>query len=234
MSKRRAASKTRAGARRPRSVWILAAALVVGCGGGPAEIPDPRPIVIYTGARMRAEKPELREINEWVTRAQTTIVEDPTFLVESRLTTTEVYPWEGMTLEGDTVRIQVPATAPDSRLVHQIYGFLYLMDRMDRQAEWLPEAPDAEGFELERAIMARTAQTWLLGRTTFDTAPYGPLDEIMWAWRDGYLDAFIFTARPDRFTDARRAWARENPGAAERYRSWFLETFNREPPGMRG
>jgi hypothetical protein len=214
-------------------VAVLLTLLAVGCGGGPPDIPDPRPIVIYSGARIRAEKDRLREISEWVTRQQTNIVEDPSFLVESRVATEPVYPWEGMSIEGDTVRVYVDPRAPDARLVHQIYGHLHLMVEMDRQEEWLPEAPDATGFELERAIVERAAEAWLLGRTVYDTAPYGPLDEIMWANEDGYLDAFIFTARPDEFTEERVQWARENPGAAERYRSWFLETFNREPPGMR-
>jgi hypothetical protein len=44
---------------------------------------------------------------------------------------------------------------------------------------------------------------------------------------------FIFTARPDAFAAARAAWVRENPGAMERSRQWFLDTFSREPPGLR-
>lgn len=229
-STNRASRSSRRGYRR---AWLLAALVAVGCGGGAPEIPDPRPIVIYSGARIRVEAEEMREINEWVTREQTNITEDPTFLVETRVAPDEVYPWEGMEIEGDTVRIYVYPGAPDTRLPHEIYGHLHLMVEMDRQEEWLPEAPDATGFDLERAILARVAESWLLGRTTFDTAPYGPLDELMWAWRDGWLDAFIFTARPDEFGQARLQWARENPDAAEDFRAWFLETFNREPPGAR-
>lgn len=233
MTKRFAAPTSPAKPRAPGRVWILTALLAVGCGGGPPDIPDPRPIVIYSGARIRAETDRLREINDWVTREQTNITEDPSFLVETRVATEEVYPWENMAIEGDTVRVYVDPRAPDTRLVHEIYGHLHLMVEMGRQEEWLPEAPAATGYELERAILKRCAEAWLLGRTTFDTAPYGPLDELMWANEDGYLDAFIFTARPDEFTDARIEWARDNPAASERYRSWFLETFNREPPGMR-
>lgn len=233
MTKRPAApANPRSGPVRGRA-WVLSVLLLAACGGGPPDIPDPRPIVIYSGARIRVEPERMREINDWVTREQTNITEDPSFLVETRVATEQVYPWENMTIEGDTVRVYVDPRAPDTRLVHEIYGHLHLMVEMGRQEEWLPEAPDATGFALERAILARAAEAWLLGRTTFDTAPYGPLDELMWANEDGYLDAFVFTARPDQFTDARIAWARENPGASERYRSWFLETFNREPPGMR-
>ena len=67
----------------------------------------------------------------------------------------------------------------------------------------------------------------------FATAPFGPLDELMYATEEGFLDAFVFTARPEEFAEARAAWAREKPEEAEGYRSWFLETFNREPPGLR-
>jgi hypothetical protein len=49
----------------------------------------------------------------------------------------------------------------------------------------------------------------------------------------GFLDAFIFTARPDDFAASRAEWARANPGEADRYREWFVDTFNREPPGIR-
>jgi hypothetical protein len=59
------------------------------------------------------------------------------------------------------------------------------------------------------------------------------LDELAYAREAGFLEAFIFTARPDEFAAARAEWARANPGAVERYREWFLDTFNREPPGLR-
>jgi hypothetical protein len=233
MTKRRPRSKLRIPTGLRHRGWALAAVLLAGCGGGPPDIPDPRPIVIHSGARLRTEKPRMREINAWVTREQTNITEDPSFLVETRVATEDVYPWDGLTIQGDTVRVYVNPEYPDARLVFEIYGHLHLMAATGKQAEWLPEAPDATGYELERAIVKRVAEAWLLGRTVFDTTPYGPLDEIMWANEDGYLDALIFTARPDDFGEARAEWARNNPNASERYRSWFQQTFNREPPGMR-
>jgi hypothetical protein len=104
---------------------------------------------------------------------------------------------------------------------------------MGRQDEWLPEAPDVTGFELERAILARAADAWILGRAVYNTVPYGPLDELAYAKEEGFLDAFIFTARPNDFATARTEWARANPERMDQYRDWFLETFNREPPGLR-
>ncbi len=138
-----------------------------------------------------------------------------------------------MEIVGDTVHLKIERGAADATLVYQIYGHLYLMVKMGRQEEWLPEAPTATGYELERAILARVSDAWLLGRAVFDVAPYPPLDEIMFANEFGYLDAMIFTARPDEFGDARQAWVQENPDGIERYRAWFVATFDREPPGLR-
>lgn len=214
---------------------MLAAAglLTTACASMAPDIPEPRTIIIHSGARIRADHDRMREINEWVTRQQDNIVQDPSFLVETQLATDPVYPWENIEIEGDTVRLPVDPRAPDSRLVQEIYGHLHLMVAMGRQAEWLPEAPNATGYQLERAILSRTADAWLLGRTVFDTAPYGPLDELTYAKEAGFLDAFVFTARPGEFAGDRAAWARENPQEADSYRNWFLETFNREPPGLR-
>lgn len=221
---------------RSRAALGLLAALTIGlggCGAANPQIPPPRPIVIHSGVRINADQEHMQEVNDWVTRAQRTIVEDPSFWVITEPRTEETYLWEGMRVSNDSVRVQVDVGAPDTRLVHEIYGFLHLMATMDRQEEWLAEAPDATGFDLERAILERSAESWILGRTVFDTAPYGPLDELAYAYDAGFLDAFIFTARPDEFADARAEWARANPERSDEYREWFLDTFNREPPGLR-
>lgn len=200
-----------------------------------ASIPPPRPVVIYSGARLNVDRERMQEVNTWVTNEDRNIREDPSFLVaEVDLSAqAEPYPWEGMRIQGDTVWVPVPPRYPDTRLVYYIYGHLHLMVRMGRQEEWLPEAPDAVGFDLERAILSRTADAWILGRTVFGTTPYGPLDELAYAKEEGYLDAFIFTARPNEFAVTRAEWARANPDEGDAYREWFLDTFSREPPGLR-
>ena len=196
-------------------------------------IPQPRPIVVYSGARLTVERERMMDVNRWVTNEDINIREDPSFWVHDIVTREEAYPWEGMRIQGDSVWVPLPQSHPDTRLVFHIYGHLHLMVHMGRQELWLPEAPDAVGYDLERAILSRTADAWLLGRAVFGTAPYGPLDELAYAKEEGFLDAFIFTARPDEFAATRTQWARENPGEGDRYRDWFLDTFSREPPGLR-
>jgi hypothetical protein len=176
----------------------------------------------------------MQAVNEWVLREQTNIEQDPGFWVITDMAVEEGYPWEGLRFAGsDTVRVRLDPRASDAELVYSIYGHLHLMARMGRQEEWLPEAPTATGYELERAILSRVSDAWLLGRTTFDTQPYAPLDELIYSKEYGYLDAFIFTARPNEFAEARAEWARAKPGEAETYRQWFVQTFSREPPGLR-
>ena len=217
----------------PRLAVLAILAAAGACTAAAATIPRPRTIIIHSGARVRVDHEEMKVVNEWVTREQDNITNDPSFWVVSNPVLAETFPWEGMVVSNDTVQLQVPLGAAEGNLVYQIYGHLHLMTAMGRQAEWLPEAPDAVGYELERAIMVRTADAWILGRTVFDTQPFGPLDELAYSKYAGYLDAFIFTARPGEFATSRGEWARANPGAAEEYRDWFLETFNQEPPGIR-
>jgi len=223
----------RAGRAFSRATVVALLAAAGSCASAATTIPPPRTIIIHSGARVRADYEEMKVVNEWVTREQDNISNDPSFWVVSNPVLQEVFPWEGMVVSNDTVSLQVSLGAGDGNLVYQIYGHLHLMSTMGRQAEWLPEAPDAVGFELERAIMVRTADAWILGRTVFDTQPFGPLDELAYSKYAGYLDAFIFTARPGEFAASRGVWARENPGAADEYREWFLDTFNQEPPGIR-
>jgi len=191
-------------------------------------------MIIHSGERLSVDRDRMQAVNDWVADEVDNIVQDPSFWVLSEPVPDEVYPWEGTRVhEGDSVTVPAPRGAADALRVFQIYGHLHLMVKMGRQEEWLPEAPDATGFELERAILERTADAWILGRTVFGMMPYGPLDELAYAKEAGFLDALIFTARPDEFGASRVAWARENPDGMEAYRDWFLNTFNREPPGLR-
>jgi len=207
--------------------------LVAACATAAPEIPRPRPIVVHSGARIRADHGRMTEVNEWVTREETNIREDPSFWVITTPILDEVFPWDGLHVSNDSVTVRLPLGGRDASLVYNIYAHLHLMVSMGRQEEWLPEAPDAVEYELERAILQRSADAWVLGRTVFDTQPFGPMDELAYASEGGFLDAFIFTARPDEFAASRAEWARGNPGEIERYRDWFVETFSREPPGLR-
>ena len=193
-------------------------------------------VALSTPVQAVAQRPSERRldlIDQWVRRELQNIAEDPSFFLMSETGPEAVYPWENLRVNGDTVTVQIPSGHPQTLNFYYIYGHLHLMVTMGRQEEWLPEAPAAVGFELERAILARLADAWIYARTRFAMRPYGPLDELTESQEAGFLDAFIFTTRPDEFAATRAEWARSHPGEMERYRDWFIETFDREPLELR-
>lgn len=203
--------------------------------GGTPELPDPRPIVVRSGARVFAETDRLEKINQWFVVQRENIELDPTFLIEVVNRPTPAYPWESLFIEGDTARIGLEvARSFEAQYPYMVYAHYHLMREMGRLEEFLPGAETLEGYALERMILERVADSWLLGRASYDAVAYDPLEELLYANEEGYLDAFILTARSEEFAEEHEAWLREDPEALDRYREWFLETFDREPPGLRG
>ena len=212
---------------------LIAGALAAGACAGAYSLPTPRTLVNHSGARIYADEARLADIDTWVREQQENIVVDPSFWIIERRSDMEMYPWDALTISGDTAVVLVNASAPESGSFMSFYGHFHLMDTMNRLDEVLPEAPGAEGYELERAILSRISDAWLYGRAVFDMPPYGPFDELLFSHENGYLDAFILTARPEEFEEGRAAWVQEDPEREEEYRRWFLQTFESEPPGLR-
>lgn len=204
---------------------------LVACGGQQS-VPSPRPLILHSGARLAPTQDRLNEIDQWIRPQLENIEEDPSFLIRTVARDTMVYPWEGLAIQGDTANVAMQRGVAEARVPYLIYAHLHLMDRMSGLEEWLPDAADAGEYERERAFLERTADAWLYGRSAWDAPPYEALDQLTYARENGQLDALIFTARPDRFAEARREWLAENPGGIEEYRRWFLDTFEREPPGL--
>ena len=217
--------------RRWSTALLITGAIASGACAAAYSLPTPRPLIVRSGARIQADQGRLAEIDIWVRAQQQTIVVDPSFWIIEDRSAEEVYPWDALTISSDTAVVLVYAGAPESGSFVSFYGHYHLMETMDRLDEVLPEAADAEGYQLERAILTRVSDAWLYGRAAFDIPPYGPLDELMFSRENGYLDAFLFTARPDEFEEERDTWLDQNPGRAEEFQRWFVETFEREPPG---
>jgi hypothetical protein len=208
-------------------------AAVTACSGGAPDLPEPRPIVIRSGARLYAEQARMDTTDTWV-RAQSENIEmDPTFMIESVPRDTPSYPWESLFIIADTAKIGVQMGFDLAQSVFQLYAHYHLMKEKGRIEEFLPGGGDLEGFALERAILARVADAWFLARAVYQSVPFEPLEEILYANENGYLDAMILTAREEEFEEERAAWLEEDPAGLDRYRAWFLETFSREPPGLR-
>ncbi len=213
---------------------VLLALILSACGARAPQLPESRTIIIRSGVRVFPDRERLEEIDAWFRSQMDNIDRDPSFLIEVVPRDTPAYPWESLHIEGDTAKIGVErGRAQDARTAYVLYAHFRLMKEMGRLDEFLPQAEYLEGYDLERAILSRVAEAWLLGRSVYDAAAYDPLEELLYSNEFGFMDAFILTAREDEFPEERRQWLEEDPEALERYRRWFVETFSEEPPGLR-
>ncbi len=212
---------------------VLLLPLLAACAG---ELPPPqtRPIILYSGERIRADAERMLEIERWMRPQLDDIEFNPSFLIRVMQEDVSRYPWDTLDVEGDTADIRIQVAAPDAETPYLIYAHYRLMQERGELEEWLPDAEGLEGFEAEREILRRVADVWLLGRAVFDTHPYGPLDELLWAHEFGYLDDFILATQGERFATAAEEYRSRNPGREAEFRSWFERTFEREEPGFVG
>lgn len=213
---------------RKLGVALLAVvAFAAACGSQGLDLPEPRPLVVQSGARLSADQTRLMEIYEWVDAETQNIELDPTFLIAATPAAIDAYPWETLEINADTASLQYRRTTPDLAAVYQIYAHLHLMREMGRIQEWMPEAVGADEWEFERQVVARVSDAWLLGRSSFGFVPERLMDELLYAKEAGQLDAMLLTLRGHEFPEAKEAWLAENPGADEEFKSWFQDTFDR-------
>lgn len=208
---------------------FLLTAAVTACSGQPA-LPDPRSIIVYSGERVQADPQHMAEIEAWLMPQLERIDLDPDFLIRLQQFDQPTYPWQTLELAGDTASLGLFSQAPDAETPYLIYGYLRLMNQWDSLSTVLPEAEGTSGYDAERAIVNRVADVWLLGRSVFDTQPFGPLDELVYAREFGFLDEFIFATHGERFQDTAEAYRSENPESRSSFVEWFRETFEADGP----
>ena len=216
-----------------RGALAAALTMVLAACAASSALPTSRGLITLSGARIPPDPARMDSIDIWVRPELQNIEEDPTFLIVTGFSEVPVLPWEDFVIEGDTARLSLDGTIAESRAVYLVYAHLHLMHRMDRLEEWLPDAVGLEGYELERAIVARTADVWFYGRSLYGWPPYLPLDELLFSNENGYLDAYLLTARAEEFAMERDAWLDQSAGAQEEYRTWFRSAFETNPPGLR-
>ena len=193
-------------------------------------MPEPRSIVVYSGERIQADRERMAEIEQWLNPELDRINLDPAFLIRVTTVGENIYPWDGLEITADTADIRLAGLGADAETPYLVYGYLHLMDSLGTLVEVFPEAEGQAGYGLERTILERIAEVWILGRSVFDTQPYGPLDELLYSYEFGYLDEYIFATQGDRFGDAAADYRAEFPSGEEAFRSWFLGTFEADGP----
>ena len=231
----RASLKAKTGLRRTGFLLllILTSMAASACSKGPPELPAPRPIVIRSGERLRADPDRMAGIDAWYRAERENIVNDPGFMIVTVPRDTPSYPWESLYMSSDSATFGIQSGYPEAQQIFEIYAHLRLMKKLGRIEEFLPGGDNLNGFAFEREALSKVADAWLLGRAVYQAEAFDPLEEILFASENGYLEAMILTARGDEFKDERQAWLKEDPEALERYRQWFVSAFSKEPPGLR-
>jgi len=196
-------------------------------------LPPSRGLIPNAEARIHHNPAMMDSINMWRRPELQKIKGGPTVLSATGFSHGPRMPWEDFVIEGDAARLSLDGAVAEARPTYLVYAHLHLMHRMERLEEWLPDAVGLDGYELERAIVARTADVWFYGRSLYGWAPYLPLDELLFSSENGYLDAYLLTARAEEFAMERDAWLDESAGAQEAYRTWFRSAFETNPPGLR-
>lgn len=217
-----------------RILPLLTVATGLAACGGQAPLPTPRPLVIPSGVRLNADPERMEEVDAFVRRALDNIERDPSFLIRLVPRDSVSLLWEGLEINAanDTASIGLQRGAADAQTPYQIYAHLQLMARRGEIGEWIPEAAELVGFDLERSILKRISDVWLYGRAIYDAAPYAPMDQLLWSTEAGYLDAYILTARGDEFREEREEWLAAQAGGGDTFRAWFRATFETNPPGV--
>jgi hypothetical protein len=219
--------------RRARSavIGVFCVGVAAGCAG---ELPPPqtRSVIIYSGERIMASPERMAEVEAWLRPQLEEIELNPDFLIRVIQEDLARYPWDALEVVADTADIRIASSALDAETPYMIYAHLRLMQERGTLAEWVPEAEDAGAYETEEAIVSRVADVWLLGRSVFDTQPFGPMDELLYAKEFGYLEDFLLATQADRFPEALEDYREGNPENEEVFRNWFGQTFEREGPGF--
>jgi hypothetical protein len=208
---------------------LLLLLLAAGCGGGTTML-QPRSVVNFAGERIQADPEVMAEVEAWLRPQLDDIERNPSFLIRLLREPEPLYPWSRLQIQADTAQLALQSAIQDAETPFLVYGHLRLMESRGELERWLPGSEALEGLELERAMLERISDLWLLGRSVFDTQAHGPLDEIMYAREGGFLDEFILATQGERFAQEREAHFRDRPEREEAFREWFLRVFEAEGP----
>ena len=219
------------------SLLALALAIVAvgACGPAVTVAPDPRPLVNRQGARLIMEEERAQAAYLWVDEQILEIQENPTFWVITQPSTADLLPWETLdvTPSGDSATVLYPRSAPDLAQVYQIWAHLGITEVRGTIGEWLPGADTLSGWDLELAKVDRLAEAWLLGRASFNFAPYPPVDALVYASEADMLEPLLLSLRGFEFPDVRDAWLEANPEGEAEFREWYRRTLGSAPEPIR-
>ncbi len=133
------------------------------------------------------------------------------------------YPWNVVTVISDSVA-DLQRLPADLREADRAY-YNYAVQRMRVVRGADPDVPCDSVLALEEGVVGSFIDGWILSRTLFGGPAFQPLDELVFARRDGFLRALL-ARRNDRQLGACGArWAADHPDQVAAYDAWRAARF---------
>jgi hypothetical protein len=133
------------------------------------------------------------------------------------------YPWNVITVISDSVADlqRLPANLREADRAY--YNYAVQRMRVVRGAD--PDVSCDSLLALEQKAVESFIDGWVLSRTLFGGPPFPPLDELVFARRDGLLRALLARHNDPQVGACAGQWAEENHERIEAYDAWREERF---------
>jgi len=133
------------------------------------------------------------------------------------------YPWNVITVISDSVADvqRLPANLREADRAY--YNYAVQRMRVVRGAD--PDVSCDSLLALEEKTVESFIDGWVLSRTLFGGPPFPPLDELVFARRDGLLRALLARHNDRQVGACAGQWAEENHERIEAYEAWRKERF---------
>lgn len=130
-------------------------------------------------------------------------------------------PWNAVeVLTDSTATIRTPGNLREADRAYANYAVLRM-----RRVRMDPDVPCDSLVRREVEAVSGFVDGWVVTRTLFGGPPYAPLDELVFARREGLLPGLIADAGDPQLGGCLEVWSEANPAAIEAYRRWRREAF---------
>ena len=135
----------------------------------------------------------------------------------------DAYPWNAITVLSDSTIdvLNLPANLREADRAY--YNYAVQRMRVVRGAD--PDVPCDSVLALEERVVDSFIDGWILSRTLYGGPSFGPLDELVFARRDGLLRPLLASKRNPQVGACAGQWAEANPERMQAYEAWRQERF---------
>jgi hypothetical protein len=135
----------------------------------------------------------------------------------------DAYPWNAITVLSDSTIdvLNLPANLREADRAY--YNYAVQRMRVVRGAD--PDVPCDSVLALEERVVGSFIDGWILSRTLYGGPSFAPLDELVFARRDGLLRPLLASKRDPQVGACAGQWAEANPERMQAYEAWRKDRF---------